>query len=450
MAKYLDNDGLLYFWQKIKNLFALKTDVPSASSTSPKMNGTAAVGTETTWAHGDHVHPVDTSRAPTSHASSATTYGKGTNSNYGHVKLSDATNGTTAAASGGTAATPKAVSDALQAAKDYADGKADTDTTYTLSQDATDGHKITLTPSSGTAQTVTIPDNDTTYSDFGGATASAAGTHGLVPAPAAGNEYSVIMGGGEWKPIALSASVGAAVTLYLKTTENNEDKTISTTSIPSASTTNAGVMSKADKAKLNGIEEGANAYIHPSYDAASAAAVKVGRDATGHVVIGDALTASDVGASATGHKHAAGDITSGTLGVARGGTGASTLGAGVVYHASSGTGALSIASAANIVSAIGNTAVNRATADASGNNIADTYAKKTDIAGVYKYKGSVATESALPASPATGDVYNIESASSYGAAGANVAWNGTAWDSLGEIFTIASITNAEIDTIVAS
>ena len=38
-----------------------------------------------------------------------------------------------------------------------------------------------------------------------------------------------------------------------------------------------------------------NNYTHPTYDTASAAAVKVGRDATGHVVIGDALTKSDVG-----------------------------------------------------------------------------------------------------------------------------------------------------------
>ena len=39
----------------------------------------------------------------------------------------------------------------------------DSNTTYSLTQDASDGHKITLTPSSGTAQTVTIPDNDTKY-----------------------------------------------------------------------------------------------------------------------------------------------------------------------------------------------------------------------------------------------------------------------------------------------
>lgn len=42
--------------------------VPSASSTTPKMDGTATVGTETAFARGDHIHPTDTSRAASSHA----------------------------------------------------------------------------------------------------------------------------------------------------------------------------------------------------------------------------------------------------------------------------------------------------------------------------------------------------------------------------------------------
>lgn len=36
----------------------------AASATTPKMDGTAAVGSETAYAKGDHVHPTDTSRAP--------------------------------------------------------------------------------------------------------------------------------------------------------------------------------------------------------------------------------------------------------------------------------------------------------------------------------------------------------------------------------------------------
>lgn len=42
---------------------------------------------------------------------------------------------------------------------------------------------------------------------------------------------------------------------------------------------------------------------HNAYTSATAAAVKVGRDSTGHVVIGNALTAADVGASASSHQH---------------------------------------------------------------------------------------------------------------------------------------------------
>lgn len=239
-------------------------------------------------------------------------------------------------------------------------------------------------------------------------------------------------------------------------------------------------MSSADKTKLNGIEAGAQAHVAPTNAEVIAAlgytpptsdtntTYTLTQDSTdGHKIT---LTPSSGSATTItipdNDTKALGSMT-GTLGVGHGGTGVSTLGAGVVYHSASGTGALSIATAANLVSAIGNSAVNRATADASGNNIASTYltasaasttyltqasaastyATKSEIVGLYKYKGSVATESDLPASPSTGDVYNIEAASTYGAAGANVAWNGTAWDSLGEIFQLDPLTNAEIDAI---
>lgn len=77
-----------------------------------------------------------------------------------------------------------------------------------------------------------------------------------------------------------------------------------------------------------------------------------------------------------------------------------------------------------------------------------TYAKKTDLTSLYKYKGSVADAGKLPTSgQAVGDVYDIQSASVYGGAGMNVAWNGTSWDALGEMFTITSIANSEIDAI---
>lgn len=136
MAKFLDNNGLIYLWSKIKEKFVAKETgkglstndfttelknkldgvevgaqknvkpdwsaessaadgilnkpaIPSktsdltndsgyitaaqvpegavASNTVPKMNGTAAVGTETAFARGDHVHPSDSTKANVNH-----------------------------------------------------------------------------------------------------------------------------------------------------------------------------------------------------------------------------------------------------------------------------------------------------------------------------------------------------------------------------------------------
>ena len=75
---------------------------------------------------------------------------------------------------------------------------------------------------------------------------------------------------------------------------------------------------------------------------------------------------------------------------------------------------------------------------------AGDYAKKADISGVYKYKGSVANVDALPTTGNTeGDVYNVE------ADGGNYAWTGTAWDALGGTVAIETATDAEIDAIFA-
>lgn len=76
---------------------------------------------------------------------------------------------------------------------------------------------------------------------------------------------------------------------------------------------------------------------------------------------------------------------------------------------------------------------------------ADTFARKSDLTSVYKYKGSVATVAELPAAGNTvGDVWNVE------ATDMNYSWTGETWDPLGQIFSIDSITNTEIDTILSA
>ena len=105
-SNYLDSNGVLYFWQKIKELvtknkvtktseltndsgFITSAQVPEgveASNTVPNMDGEASVGTEVKFARGDHRHPTDTTRASaedlTAHTGNATI----------HVTASDKTN----------------------------------------------------------------------------------------------------------------------------------------------------------------------------------------------------------------------------------------------------------------------------------------------------------------------------------------------------------------------
>lgn len=86
MANFLNSDGVLYLWQKVKELvtknkvtktseltndsgYITAKDVPegvTASTTVPLMDGVATTGSETSFARGDHKHPSDTSRLPRS------------------------------------------------------------------------------------------------------------------------------------------------------------------------------------------------------------------------------------------------------------------------------------------------------------------------------------------------------------------------------------------------
>ncbi len=80
----------------------------------------------------------------------------------------------------------------------------------------------------------------------------------------------------------------------------------------------------------------------------------------------------------------------------------------------------------------------------AGFSPASDYAKKSDISGLYKYKGSKASYSLLPTEGnEVGDVWNVEDT------GMNYAWTGEAWDALGAAFEIEAIANGEIDTITA-
>lgn len=168
---WLDYDGLLYFWQKIKAKLADKVD---------KVDGKGLSTNDFSVAYKAKLDGI---------ANGANNYSHPTSSGNKHIPA------------GGSAG------------------------------------QILRWSSDGTAQWGN--DNNTTYSAFKGATSSAAGGSGLVPAPAATNATQYLRGDGTWA-------------------------TPPDTKYNNASTSSAGLMSSGDKAKLDGIAANANNYAHPT------------------------------------------------------------------------------------------------------------------------------------------------------------------------------------------
>lgn len=131
------------------------------------------------------------------------------------------------------------------------------------------GRTVTFTRGNGTSGSIQTQDTNTTYSAFKGATSSAAGGTGLVPAPAAGQQARFLRGDGTWQ-------------------------TPPNTTYGNATTSTDGLMSSEDKTKLDGIATGANKYTHPSYTNRSSGLYKITVDGQGHVSAATAVTKSDI------------------------------------------------------------------------------------------------------------------------------------------------------------
>lgn len=320
MAKYLDSDGVLYLWNKIKSTFVKKESGKGLSTNDfttalmNKLNGIASGAN-------NYVHPSYTSRA-----------------------------------SG----------------------------LYKIVVDAT-GHISQVAAVTKTDITALgIPAQDTTYSNMTGATASAAGKAGLVPAPTAGKQTSFLRGDGTWVippnttyGVVTGNSNGLATPeMYNKVNSGLVAKASFSGLVLQLKAQNDAVLSSVEIPTTDVID------IENTYPVTSKAVDNI----LGNFVQTKEITEIE----------------------------------------SKAQNALNIANSAQ----------------ADVDNIAQS------LVGVYIYKGSVTNSSNLPTSGQTkGDVYNIVNASSYGAPGTNVAWDGSKWDALGGLFEIESITNTEIDAI---
>lgn len=98
--------------------------------------------------------------------------------------------------------------------------------TVTIKQAGVSKGTFTMNQSGNTA--IELTDNNTTYSDMKGATSSAAGTHGLVPAPASGKQLSFLRGDGTW---AVPTDVNGTVTATALTIPTSAPPTIQAGSV---------------------------------------------------------------------------------------------------------------------------------------------------------------------------------------------------------------------------
>ena len=249
------------------------------------------------------------------------------------------------------------------------------------------GRVITYTKGDGTTGTITT--QDTTYVDFTGATSNAAGTHGLVPAPKAGDQAKVLTGDGKWTALPASTKLntiaydgdGNGVTAAAVSADGH---TLTLTKGLTFLTEHPAITMGKDASKT----------ATPAFGGKVSVVTGVTVDANGHQTAKEVTTItipSSVATSTADGLMAKGDFRK-----------------------------------------------------LAAFQTADKYALKSDIVGMYRFKGTVATYAELPSDAESGDVYNVTSEK-----GQNYAMTdeGT-WDALGEVFTIDAMDNKEIDKIM--
>lgn len=172
----------------------------AGTTDTPKENGTAAVGTATRSARADHVHPLQTS-VETANKLSTTTAGNETTPVY--------------FVNGKPTALKYTISKSVPADAKF----SDTVYTHPTHTAKTSGmYKITVDSLGHVSAAAAVAKADITGlgiasdSVMGAATTSAAGTKGLVPAPAAGANTKFLRGDGTWQTIDTGTIVSGSTT----------------------------------------------------------------------------------------------------------------------------------------------------------------------------------------------------------------------------------------------
>lgn len=160
---------------------------------------------------------------------------------------------------------------------------------------------------------VNVPwsDTNTTYEVMGGATSTTNGKAGLVPGAAAGQQTRYLRADGQWmtppNQTYSKATADALGLVKIGYTANGKNYPVlldadgkmyvavpwTNTTYNAATVDNPGLMSRTDKAKLDGIAENANNYSLPAATSAALGGVKQG------AAVADAAADADAAALAT-------------------------------------------------------------------------------------------------------------------------------------------------------
>lgn len=212
-----------------------------------------------------------------------------------------------------------------------------TNTTYSLSKS---GSTITLKGSDGSTTSVTDADTNTTYSTFKGATTSAAGGTGLVPAPATGAANRYLRSDGTWQVPpdnnttysnmggASSSAAGHAglVPAPAAGASNRYLRSDGTWSVPPDNNTNTtySLSKNGSTITLTG-SDGSKTSVTDSNTTYSLSSFGINASAVELNYVKGVTSSIQTqlnSKAASSHNHSAANITSGTLSIARGGTGA--------------------------------------------------------------------------------------------------------------------------------
>ena len=225
--------------------------------------------------------------APIDHASAAKTFGVGSTTNYGHLKV-----GSNISVSSGTISLSKAN---VTSALGYTPPTTDTNTHYITKiyagasgtttnaatsnpylkvvDDSTYRNQIQFKGSGATTVssnangviTISSTDNNTTYGLMGAATSFTAGSSGLVPAPTAGKQISFLRGDGTWavptdtKVVKVYKDDSSG---YIKLISDNSSTTNYTLTLPS----NNGILMSSTGGTFTGEVKFSNSGVWPCWN----------------------------------------------------------------------------------------------------------------------------------------------------------------------------------------